>query len=167
MSSRDEKRAETKQQQKMHSISKGGGRQMLRHIYGDVPMCLGKEERTTTEKQKEVSSSEVSRHTSNQDEGTVEEKKGVKSSSSKGKNPTSTKEDSKDVTFIVLQKNTRSMSSSVRIDEMFSEMQNADGTRYWFQRHGGLEKKKYGSRNKVTSSCVLGSSRTSTESPLL
>ena len=31
-----------KQQQKMHSSSKGGGRQMLRHIDGDVPMCLGK-----------------------------------------------------------------------------------------------------------------------------
>ena len=88
MSSREEKRAETKQQQKMHSSSKGGGREMLRHIDGDVSMCLGKKERTTTDQQ-------VSRHT--QDEGTV-----VKSSSSKGKNPTSTKEDSKDVTFIVL-----------------------------------------------------------------
>ena len=86
-------------------------------------MCLGKKERTTKEKQKEVSSSEVSRQTSDHDEGAVEEMKGVNSSSSKGRNPTATKEDSKDVTFIVLQKNTRSMNSSVRIDEMFSELQ--------------------------------------------
>ena len=95
---------------------------MLRHIDGDVPLCLGKKETTTKEKQKEVSSSEVSRQTSDHDGGAVEEKKGV-SSSSKSRNPTSTKEDSKDVTFIVLQKNTRSMNSRVRIDEMFSELQ--------------------------------------------
>ena len=102
---------------------KRSSRQMLRHIDGDVPMCLGKKERTTKEKKKEVSRSEVSRHTSNQDEGTLKEKKGVRSSSSKGRNPTSTKEGSKDVTFIVIQKNTRSMNSSVWIDEMFSELQ--------------------------------------------
>ena len=123
-SSHKENGEESKQQQMMHSSSKGGGRQMLRHIDGDVPMCLGKKERMTKEKQEEVSSSEVSKHTSNHDEGTVKEKKGEKSSSSsKCRNPTSTNEDSKDVTFIVFQKDTRSMSSSVRIDEMFSELQ--------------------------------------------
>ena len=52
MSSREEQRAETKQQQKMHSSIKSGGRQTLRHIDGDVPMCLGNKERTTIEKQK-------------------------------------------------------------------------------------------------------------------
>ena len=57
--SHEEKRTETEQQQKTHSSSKGGGRQRLRHIDGDVPMCLRPKERTTKEKQKEASSSKV------------------------------------------------------------------------------------------------------------
>ena len=68
-------------------------------------MCLKSKEVTTIEKEKERSSSEMS------------------TSSSRGRNPTRMKEEPKDVTFIVLQKNTRSMNSRVRIDKMFSEVQ--------------------------------------------
>ena len=88
-----------------------------------IIVFVKEKERTTKEKQQEVSNSKVSRQTSDHDEGAGGEKKGANSSSSNGRNPTSTKEDSKDVTFIVLQKNTRSMNSSVRIDEMFSGLQ--------------------------------------------
>ena len=151
------KREETKQ--KMHSSSKDGGRQKLRHIDGDVPMCSGKRERMTKEKQGEASSSGVSKHNSNHE--------GEKSSSSKGRNPTSTKEDSKDVTFIVLQKNTRSKNSSVRIDEMSGELQGCRWDAILVSEAWRLERGELWETKRGQIIMCVGNSRTNTEPPLL
>ena len=73
------------------------------------------------------------------------------SSSNTGGNLTSTKIESKDVMFIVLQKNTRSMNSS-RIDDLFCDVQECKWDAIF-----GLDqvKQKYGRQAKFTSSCAL------------
>ena len=71
---------------------------------------------------KENDSSSVSRKESACNSRTAEERM-ENSSSSTGGNLTSTKIESKDVIFVVMQKNRRSMNSS-RIDDLFCEVQD-------------------------------------------
>ena len=61
-----------------------------------------------------------------------------------------TENSTRKTTFIVLQKNTRSLNSSERLEEMFSELQDTSWdailiSETWHQ------KKRYGRRSKVTS----------------
>ena len=84
--------------------SEGGGTKGLKHVEGDVPTCL----KTTNEgKTKEYGRKEVQR----------------RSSSIMCLHPTGARKDLKEVTFTVLQKNTWSMNSSQRIEELFQEVQ--------------------------------------------
>ena len=54
-----------------------------------------------------------------------------------------------DVTFIVLQKNLRSLHSSERIEELVSELSKAtDGMLYYCVKRGGMTKKRYGRHHK-------------------
>ena len=105
-SGHEQKRTDAEQQQETHISSKGGDRQRLRYIDGDISMCLRSKEVKTKEKEEKNGSSKVSRQVRCCDGRAAEEKKSM-NSSSKGRNPTRVKEEPKDVRFIVLQKNTR------------------------------------------------------------
>ena len=95
--------------QRPHNNSKGGGRQGLRFVDG-VPRCIRNKEAEKVKQMKENDSSSVSRKESACNSRKVEERM-ENSSSSTGGNLTSAKIESKDVMFIVLQKNRRSMNS--------------------------------------------------------
>ena len=106
---------------------------------------------------KENDSTSVSRKESACNSRTVEERM-ENSSSSTGGNLTSAKIESKDVIFIVLQKNRSSMISN----QQSVKCRTANGMQYWSQRHGDQVKQKYGRQAKVTSSCALENRRTNT-----
>ena len=91
------------------TTAKAGGRQGLRIIDG-VPRCIRNKEAEKVKQMKENDSSSVSRKEGACNTRKVEERM-ENSSSSTGGNLTSTKIESKDVMFIVLQKNRSSMNS--------------------------------------------------------
>ena len=146
---------------KDHNNSKVGGRQGLRFVDG-VPRCIRNKGAKKVKRMKENDSSSVSRKESACNSRTAEERM-ENSSSSTGGNLTSTKIGSKDVMFIVFQKEheihelnqQKSMICSVKY-------RTANGMQYWSQRHGDQVKQKYGRQAKVTSSCAQESKRTNT-----
>ena len=105
-----------------HNNSKGKDRQGLRFVNG-VPRCIRNKEAEKVKQMKENDSSSVSRKASACNSRTAEERM-ENSSSSTGGNLTSTKIESKDVMFSVMQKKTRSMNSISRIDDLFCDVQD-------------------------------------------
>ena len=108
---------------------KGGGRLKHRTIDGDVPLCLRKNEKDSNDdsssKGKKREEKESGSSTLNKTKHCVMNKT---ASGSKYMCPRSTekKDDhskNKEVTFIILQKNMRSMHSSEKIEELVSELE--------------------------------------------
>ena len=94
---------------------RGGGRLKHHNVDGDVPLCLRKTER----KSKEGSSSNEK---NNDDKSKmVSGSKDLRGDSTRKTNDE--KAIKKEVTFVVLQKNKRSMHSSERIEEMICEVE--------------------------------------------
>ena len=106
---------------------KGGGRQSLKYVDGDVPLCMRRndDENKSTKKEKS-SSSKASEESSSKEEKRKEsknERKDPSSSSTEKKQTIRTTNEEKEVTFVVLQKNLRSLFSSDRIDELMREVE--------------------------------------------
>ena len=107
----------------------GGGRHRYRHVEGDVPLCMRKKVDENEAKSKENEKSRSSREkcdggSKKTTQTTVEnESKGTRSSSTKANKTTSESKSEKDITFIILQKNKRSLNSSERFEELTQEVE--------------------------------------------
>ena len=108
---------------------RGGSRQGLKHIDGDVPWCMRRKAKENEVKSKENVKSSSSRAKCDggrkKDDKNVEsENKGTSSSSSTKANKTSSeRKREKDIAFIVQQKNVRLLNSSERFGELTQEVE--------------------------------------------
>ena len=126
----------TKQKEMEDMRGKGGGRLKHRTVDGDVPLCLRRNLRDSNE-----SSSSVRKRYEEKESGNSNQSKtkhcvmNKTASGSEDMCPRSTEEKgehpkNKEVTFIILQKNMRSMHSSEKIEESVTELKGYKWTRF-------------------------------------
>ena len=141
----------------------GGG-----HLEGDVPMCMRnkakKMKREQNKSQRAAATEQNVKVAAKRRKNVGSESKGASSSSSTEANKTTSETKKNGITFIVLQKNVRSLNSSERIEELTQEV---EGCRWdAIINLCNVESKqlpRFGRRNKDTYSWRLENSRTNTE----
>ena len=123
---------ETEVKNKEKVEGKGGGRQVFRHVDGDVSLCMRTKEDARESKQR---LEEKGSSSSNQTKGEGSSKKTMrrKETESEGKNPCGSSTEKKealretteeqDVTFVVQQKNVTSLNSSHRVEDLIRELE--------------------------------------------
>ena len=149
--------------------SKGGGR--LKHciVDGDVPLCLRRNLRDS----KEASSSVIKRYEEKESRSSTQSKMkhcvmNKTASGSKDTCPRSTEEKdkhpkNKEVTFIILQKNMRSMHSSEKIEELVTELEGYRWDAILLNETWRLNGLNFGRHNTNTYLWELGNTITNME----